>query len=99
MEYLNKALAIRKSKLGEEHTDVATSYSFIGVTYCNKEEYSKALKYFDKALPIFLSEENSDDEMISLLYNAKALCYSKLGDTVKAKEYEKKAAEIEQRLK
>ena len=99
LEYLNKALAIRKAKLGEEHTDVANSYFFIGVTYCNKEEYSKALKYFDKALPIFLSEENKDDEMISLLYNAKALSHLKLGDTVKAKEYVKKATEIEQRLK
>lgn len=99
LDYYNKALTIRKAKLGEEHTAVANLYACIGLVYCDKCNYDKTLEYLDKTLPIFLSSENKADEMIFLLYTMKALCYLKLGDTVKAKEYEKKATKIERRLK
>ena len=32
LDYYNKSLAIKKSILGENHTDVATSYNNIGIS-------------------------------------------------------------------
>ena len=53
LEYYNKALAIHLKVLGQEHPDVALSYSNIGYVYACQGDYPKALDYFLKALPIF----------------------------------------------
>lgn len=99
LDYYNKALTIRKARLGEEHTAVANLYACIGLVYCDKCNYDKTLEYYDKALSIFLSKGNEADKMIFLLYKRKGLYYRKLGDTAMAKKYNKKATKIERRLK
>ena len=94
LEYLNKALTIRKSKLGEEHTDVARSYNNIGLVYQAKSDYDKALKYFNKALAIQkakLGEEHTD---VATFYNNIGLVYSDKGDYDKALVYNNKALTI-----
>ena len=97
--YYYKALRIQKAILGDSHPEIAYTYMNICGAYLDKKEYDKALEFCDKALTILSLMGREGFEAIYQLYQWKALCYSELGDTVKAKEYEKKAAEIEQRLK
>ena len=94
LEFLNKAMTIRKAKLGEEHTDVATSYNNIGVVYYNKEDYDKALEYYNKALTIWKSKLGEEHTDVATFYNNIGLVYSDKGDYDKALEYYNKALTI-----
>jgi tetratricopeptide (TPR) repeat protein len=69
----------------------------ISLFYYNKEEWKKALSYLKKVFAIkekslgFLCEEFAWSE---LPYDIAAICYHKIGDNKKAKEYNDKALEI-----
>ena len=52
LEYLEKALKIRKKVLPENHPDLATSYDNVGMTYGELGEHRRALEYKEKALEI-----------------------------------------------
>ena len=52
LEYYEKALRIKESKLGEDDTDTATTYNNIALVYYAKGDYDKALEYYGKALEI-----------------------------------------------
>ena len=61
MEYYTKSLEIYLSIFGENHPNVATSYSNIGLIYYNQGDYSKALEYFEKSYAIlekFLQDDH-----------------------------------------
>ena len=94
LEYLFKALEIKKDVLGENKSDTASSYNNIGVVYRNLGEYDKALEYYFKALEIEkeVLGENHPDTASS--YNNIGVVYKNLGDYDKALEYHFKALEI-----
>jgi CHAT domain-containing protein len=58
LEYLFKALQIRKEILGEKHPDVAANYYDIGLVYNDKGEYDKALGYYQKGAASCLYDFN-----------------------------------------
>jgi tetratricopeptide (TPR) repeat protein len=45
-------LAIARKFLGEEHPDIATYYSNLGLAYAGKGNYDKAISYYEKGLAI-----------------------------------------------
>ena len=55
MEYYEKALEIHKLVFGDEHPDVAASYSAIASIYISQENYLKALENEEKVLAILKS--------------------------------------------
>ena len=52
LEFMLKALEIRKNVLPPEHPDLATSYNNVGITYAYMEDFPKAVEYVEKALAI-----------------------------------------------
>jgi tetratricopeptide (TPR) repeat protein len=47
---MKKAWPLDKKFLGEEHPNIATSYSNLGLAYGDKGEYDKAISYYEKSL-------------------------------------------------
>ena len=52
LEYFQKALEIRKHKLGNDHQDVASCYNNIGTVYEDRGDYARALEHYQPALDI-----------------------------------------------
>jgi len=53
LEYYQKALAIRKKVLGDEHPDTAGSYNNMAILYYTMQKYQEAAEMMQKALNIF----------------------------------------------
>ena len=94
LEYYGKALEIRESKLGIDHTDTATTYNNIAGVYWAKGDYAKALEYHGKALEIRESKLGKDHPDTATTYNNIAGVHYAKGDYDKALEYNGKALEI-----
>ena len=98
LEYLNKALDIRKQILGEKHVDTAASYNNIGVVYYSLGDYNKALEYHYKALNIQKKILGGNHKDIGISYNNIGNNYSYLGDYDKALEFLNKALNIQKKI-
>lgn len=76
LEYLLKALELRRKLLGEFHSDTATSYNYIGIVYTDLADYAKALEYHSKELEIrqkLSGEEHPDTlKVIEVIEEIKA---------------------------
>lgn len=94
LECLNKVLAIRMSAYGENHPDVAKSYSNISAVYRKLADYEKAMEYDNKALEIRLATLDKSHHDVAVSYNNIGTLYTDLGDFKKASEYLNKAFEI-----
>ena len=95
MEYYNKALGIQLNVLGENHPDVAASYSNIGLAYYSLGDYDKALEYYNKAHDIRLDVFGENHPDVAAIYNNIGMAYDSLGDYDKALEYYNKAPGIQ----
>ena len=60
IEYSERALAINKRNLGEEHPEVAANLNNIGSAWKALGEYKKAIGYYEKALKIFEDKVGAD---------------------------------------
>ena len=56
IQYLDKALSIRKILLGENSIDVSTSLWNIALAYEIMEEYSKSNEFYELSLKIITSQ-------------------------------------------
>jgi tetratricopeptide (TPR) repeat protein len=92
-----RVLAHCKKLYGLKHPDTASAYHDIATTHRVKGEYSKALKWYLKALKIrekVLGEHlNTADT-----YNSIALTYGLLGDSPKSVKWYKKALKIREKV-
>ena len=96
-ELHEKALAIRKKIFGEEHADVALSYSNLATVYKSIGEYSQAQKLHEKALAIrkkIFGQEHAD---VASSYNNLANVYDSIGEYNQAKELHEKALAIKKK--
>ena len=91
LEYFEKALAIRKKTLGEEHTDVAESHNNLGVVYSHLAEYNKAEEHYEKALFIWKKIYGEEHAHVASSYNNLGTVSSHRGKYSKAKELYEKA--------
>ena len=93
LEYLGKALDIRRSIDGEQGLETALSYNNIGNIYSILGHYTEAIDFYQKALNIRL-RYGSETEMVAGSYHNIASIMSKQGDYAKALEYFEKALRI-----
>ena len=91
LEYFEKALAIRKKTLGEEHTDVAESHNNLGVVYSHLAEYNEAKEHYEKALFIWKKIYGEEHAHVASSYNNLGTVFSHRGKNSKAKELYEKA--------
>ena len=77
---LFRSLAIRKSILGGDHTDVANSYNGLGQAYFVKGMNDKALEYYNKSLNIRIRKLGKN--------------HLRVGDFEKALEFHNKSLEL-----
>ena len=94
LEYYEKALKIKESKLGKDDTDTTATYNNIAGVYYAKGDYDKALEFHEKTLIIKESKLGNDHPSTATTYNNIAGVYSAKGDYDKALEYYGKALEI-----
>ncbi len=94
LEYFEKALEIKESKLVKDHPSTATTYNNIAEAYRDKGDYDKALEYYGKALEIVVSRLGKDHPSTATTYNNIAAVYSAKDDYDKTLEYYGKALEI-----
>ncbi|MCK4827623.1 tetratricopeptide repeat protein [bacterium] len=94
LEYYKKSLAIRLRVFGEQHPDVAESYTGVGEVYSIKGEYEKALEYYKKGLAITLKLYGEEHPDVAASYNNIGNVYSNKGEYEKALEYLEKSLAI-----
>jgi tetratricopeptide (TPR) repeat protein len=91
IEFFEKALALVLKTHGPDHSDVATSWSNLGIAWKYKGQYDKAIVYYEKALASHLKSFGLEHPKV-------ATCWSNLGgvwankdDYDKAIDYYQKA--------
>jgi len=94
LEYLQKSLAIRRKIYGEDHPDVARTYSSIGWAYRAKGKYEKALQSYAKSLTIGLKVFGEEHPDVATFYNSIGVSYGDKGEHEKQIVYCKKALAI-----
>lgn len=100
MSDCDKALAIYQRALNSalaaegKEIDVATCHNNIGMAYCTKGEYQKALESLTLAAEIYISQTGEQHPNVALAYNNIANAYQGLGDTEKALMYLEKSLQI-----
>ncbi|MBL7813551.1 MAG: tetratricopeptide repeat protein [Saprospiraceae bacterium] len=94
LDYSLKMVAIRDAVLPSEHTDLATSYSNLAVTYGALGQNDKRLDYNLKALAIREKGLPAEHPDWVASYNNLAVAYGSLGQHDKALEYNLKALAI-----
>lgn len=97
-QYYIRALEISEKVLGMKHSDIASYYNGIGITYAKKSDYDKAIEYYKKALEILEKKIETEHQDTAMLYNNIGCVYDENGDYDKALEYHKKALEIREKV-
>ena len=83
---------------GTESVKAGTSYNNIGLVYCTKGNYEKALEFYFKALAISEKALGTEHSYTAITYNNIAGVYSAHGDYGKALEYYFKALAIDEKI-
>lgn len=98
MTYLNKALEVGKTKIGEKSPEVADTYHLIGNIQLIRANYDNALKYYNKALTIRLSLYGKNNlDVANSLINI-AVIYRRKADYRKALEMQMQSMLIQSNL-
>ena len=87
---LRKAL----EKYGDNHLEVATSYSNIGLVYDSQGEYSRALEMYERSLEIRKSVYGDNHPEVAASYNNIGLVYYSQGEYSRALEMYERSLEI-----
>lgn len=94
LQYLEKALAISLTRLGERHPETAEIYNRLGEYYKDRGDYARALEYVNRGLAIQrkISGESHPDLFWS--YYRLADIYGQMEEYEKALEYSKKTMAV-----
>ncbi|MFH7029679.1 MAG: FxSxx-COOH system tetratricopeptide repeat protein [Heteroscytonema crispum UTEX LB 1556] len=93
-----KALLLRQRLLGEEHPDVATSYSNLAALYHYQGQYSEAEPLYQKALSLRQRLLGEEHPAVAASYNNLAGLYESQGRYSEAEPLYQKALSLWQRL-
>ena len=88
IDYYERALKIQVASLGEEHPDVASSYSNLGLAYDSKGNYDKAIDYHKRALKIRVASLGENHPDVASSYDNLGLAYDSKGEYDKAIDYQ-----------
>lgn len=94
LEYEEKALEIRLSLFGNEHSDTADSYNNIGGTYTGLGNHQRALEYQEKALETRLNIFGDKHPDTATSYLNIGGTYVNIGNYQRALEFQEKAVAI-----
>lgn len=94
INYLIKGLDLAIRHLGSKHTEVATIYNNLGITYDKKKDYKNAEKSYLKAYEIFHFIYPKNSPWIATVSNNLASLYSNNGELEKAQTFQKDAIDI-----
>ncbi|MCE5318288.1 MAG: tetratricopeptide repeat protein [Parachlamydia sp.] len=96
IEYLLRALRIKRNLHGSVHPSVATTLNNLGHAKNKSEEYKEALKYFKEALKINQEILGADHPNNAATHNNMGTVYCALRKFQKAREHLDKALRIDQ---
>ena len=94
LEYSQKALSLRLSLFGENHSDVAESYHNVGIYWGELNDYQKELRYEMMALNIALSIFGENNTEIAAYYSSIGGTYGSLGDYQRELEFNRKSLDL-----
>jgi tetratricopeptide (TPR) repeat protein len=78
LEHARKSLAIRRSKLSNEHADCGANHYLIGNILRCSEKFAEALDEYDNALRIRKSVHGEMTLKVADVYQCKAMCFFEL---------------------
>jgi tetratricopeptide (TPR) repeat protein len=79
LELYEKCLAISIKALGEDHPDVADTYTNTALVYDKQGRYEMALELYEKCLAISIKALGEDHPDVADTYTNTALVYDKQG--------------------
>ncbi|HTU89995.1 MAG TPA: tetratricopeptide repeat protein [Gemmataceae bacterium] len=91
-------LAIRRTVLGEEHPDTASSYNSLALNKYAQGEYVQAKEGFSKALAIYRKVLGEEHPYTATSYSALAASQFAQGEYVRAEEGHSKALAIQRKV-
>ena len=94
INYLIKGLDLAIRHLGSKHTEVATIYNNLGITYAKNKDNSNAENSYLKAYEIFHFIYPKNSPWIATVSNNLASLYSNIGELEKAQAFQKDAIDI-----
>lgn len=80
LEYYEKELSIKETKLGMDHPKIVTTYNNFAEVYKANGNYDKALEYYCKALKICEKKSDKNRSDTATIYNNIADVYRVKGD-------------------
>ena len=93
LDYSLKALAIRKTILGDNHLDTAQSYNDAGIAYGKLGDNDKYLEYAQKGMEI-RERLGADDLLLAESYNTVGCAWGNVGNNEKNLEYNLKSLDL-----
>ncbi len=96
LDWLNKALEIRKKIQGEGHPETAKIYNNIALVYAAQGQYAKALEWYQKDLAISEKTLGVNHPDTAMTYSNVGITYFHLGDRDNALAWFKKALAIQE---
>ena len=93
-EHHEKALKIRRTIFGEQHSKVAASSNSLGIVYQDLGQHNQAKEHHEKALNIRRTIYGEQHSKVAASYNNLGLVYQDLGQHNQAKEHHEKALTI-----
>jgi len=94
LEFYQQCLCVELKTHGEEHPDVAGSYSNIGLVWDNKGEYDKALEFYKKCLDVQLKKHGGEHPDVATSYYNMGGVLDDKGEYDKALEFYQKCLDI-----
>lgn len=92
--YYHKAIEIRMEKLGDDHPDLAASYSGLAKVFETLEKYNLAKDLHQKAIKILINKLGDYHPSVATSYNNLASVYESIGNLKDAENFYKKSIDI-----
>ena len=94
LDFYEQCLCVELKTHGEEHLNVAGSYSNIGIVWHNKGEYDKALEFYQKCLDVQLKKHGEEHPDVAISYYNMGGVLDDKGEYDKALEFYQKCLDI-----
>ncbi|WP_339790557.1 CHAT domain-containing tetratricopeptide repeat protein [uncultured Imperialibacter sp.] len=98
VDYFNKALAIYKDNLGENHPKVASGYSNLAFATANQGSYDKAITYLDQVMNIWNATYTGDHPNKAFTTSNKGRVTEMKGSLEEALAFQRVALQMYQNL-
>jgi tetratricopeptide (TPR) repeat protein len=98
LQWLHKALEIRKQTLPQDHQDIGYTYKSLGISFAHKLDYKSALESYNKALKIWQCSYGDNHPEIASYLNNIAIVYQKTQRYAESLEYHQKGLHMSEKI-